>query len=471
MSRRLAAYLFMVLITAILVWTHFSWPIFEEETDYVRFALWALPDQFWLSEPFYLADGHTPLLSLLMSWLLVSSSPLWARVVAFGISLGGMYFLFSWGKALRLPLWSTLLFGFFLLHVPIHRDMLTSMFSDFPGFVFLMGWAYFRHVRRPTPAMLCLLVACLMRETHILPAVLFVLVGWRSLNLRRTIWVELTAVLILALYYSWSKLVTGFWYPFNGRHAIDLANLTERKWPYATLPIVIPLVLTSLLKFFPKKDSNKPLFFRNVFLVPLALVLITIFAPYLATFHKARLLTPFVSFYWLAFLNDWHHLKLGQLSKSLLLIFLLACSYAVHDKFVPRPRRAQRIAEARQIVQLAMELKLPRDSIVTGDWPHSMHLTFEKLGFIEAGDFALNRDYFPFRQQKLIAGHSSVPMAYFATDHAKRSKLFSTMCELGCEKLEILSPDYKIWTIYLRNIPIKDVEQARYRLWPIPNDN
>jgi len=402
-----------------------------------------------------------------MSTLVAYVSPLSARIVACTISLGGMYFLFSWSKVLRVPVWSAFLLGLFLLFIPLHRELYTSMLSDFPGFTFLMGWAYFRHVKRPLPAMVCLLVACSMRETHVLPALLFVIVGWKTLDLKKTVWVELVSVGFLTLYYSWAKLSTGYWYPFTGKYAIQYENLANLNWIYATLTILLPLLLVTFLKFLPKNEKDGPFFFRTIFLAPLAVILICIFAPYLATFSKARLLTPFVSFYWLALLYHWHNLKLGHKSKALFFVVIIGFSYMVHVKFVPSPRRVENIREAQQVAQLAMALNLPAESIITGDWPHSMHLTFERLGFIGPGFSILNREYFPHPRNRLAEAHSKVPVVYFVT-HKQRvpPKLFIELLKLGCEEIQLISPDQRVWTLYLRNVSAQTVREARDRLWP-----
>lgn len=469
MTQRFAAFLILLLITVALVWTQFFWPIYGEETDYVRFALWPLPDIAWISQPFYLADGHPPLLSLLMSSLVAYVSPLSARVAALAITLGGMWFLFSWSSILRIPLWSALLLSLFILFLPVHQEILTSMYSDLPGFVFLMGWAYFRHAQRLTPAMLCLLMACLMRETHVLPALLYLALGWKGLDLKRTAWVELVSVFVLASYYTWSKLSVGFWYPFSGKVDIGYGNLLNVQWLFSTLPIMLPLAFVVCLRLFPKSGAPKPLVLELTFLAPLAATLICSLAPYLATFHKARLLTPFISFFWLALLTDLHDLKLKPAFKTSLLLAILGASYAIHHKFLPRTKRAEKIEESRQIADLALALDPPPGTIVTGDWPHALHLTFDRLGFVPAGSLPLNRNYFPVTKGRILESDPAVPHVYFATENRpERSHTLIEICELGCEEIQILSPDQKVWTLYLRNVSPQIVQDARNRLWPPP---
>lgn len=454
MSRLFPFYISFVVIAFICVWSHLWWPIYGEEADYVRFAIWPTNAGAWFRDVFWLADGHPPLLSLVLSSILKNTSPLGARLCAFVLSTCGMYFLFVWNKSLKLPVWSTLMSALFLFFLPVHQEIYTSMFSDFHGFTLLMGWAYFRYVKRLTAAMICLLGACLLRETHVIPAILFISLGWKDQSVRKSIWVELASILALALYYSAAKIRTGYWYPFDGTNHINFEKLLSLNWLYSTLPILLPLFIVLSFELIQNTKLEKPIFFKKRFLISLALILILVLGPYLATFHKARILTPYISFYWLAILHSWNVLRLDHKIKAVVLVGILVFSYALHIKTNKElVKKEEKIEVSREIVSFAIRLKLPEDSIVLGDWPHSLNLTFPELGFIQNEHFKLNRYYFPNLQNSIATKHPQAPLVYISTGIQKAFPLaLNEICQLGCDKIEIHSPANIIWTIYYRNV-------------------
>lgn len=458
-------FIIFIIFLCVYLSPQISWPIWGEEVDYVRFSFFPPAGHFFSEGFFNKADGHPPLLSLIFSYFLSSFSHVEARLFSLSICASGVYFIFAWMKQLKAPGWVGLLLSISIVITPTHRELLTAMFGDFHGFVMLMGWAFFRHTEKPKRAFFFLFLACLIRETHFIPAALYLVMFWKEPSVKRNRYVELVPILFLILYYVSSKFYVGEWYSFSGVNDIEISKLLKMHWIKTTLQLLIPLTfLVILQKTYPPRVEI-PLFFRIRFLVCLTAILLISLSPYIAAHFKPRLFTPFISFYWLSFIFSWNQASLKPGFKNYLLVVALCSTVLVHNKFVYIKSKAPYIAESKFLVKFMSALELPLISYAYSGWPHGYNLTIPALGYVKKNNYLLNDKFLFSQKENYLEDYPDAPFIFVTIEEREDTAFYlKRICRPSCNFMPIVTPSNSVWNVYYRNIPDNRVIEAGKKL-------
>lgn len=383
--------LIAALLWGLLYFPVISLPMVHEEVDYVRFV--SAPDLmavFRSGRFFDLADGHPALLSYVSSVVLrTTHSPLLLRLLLAFVNFFCLRYFLRWLRHFGFSFAQSLLLLLALVLNPRNALLISSVIGDFLGLSLLLGWAWARQEGRGLEAMLLLLLAVLIRETHALPAVLFV--SWqlaRHPRRWRELWPEVIPGTALAGHFLLCRFSTGQWYLFSSRQVLGYSAYTSLASWWQVLGLYKRMALITLLAFVGARwqRSRRPEFFqRPLFALVLTLGCFVLFASYFHVHPKGRLLTPFFGLALLPLLALAQSLRARQRWA----LTFVACNCCLWFGLATN-LRADYPDTLRFKHALHFMLRLPHDGplVADGNWPYTYYLNWPALGHVPQGHFA-----------------------------------------------------------------------------------
>jgi hypothetical protein len=413
--------LILYLCWIVLFYQRLNYPILLDEIDYLRFFRYdsLTAPEIWSNIFFDLADGHPPLLSLGISALyFLTDSILFIRVFLLILNLACFSYFFLWCDRLKQKNWVTAIFAGTLLFSYIHSPLLSQAIGDFLGLSLLLGWLYHRTQGQNARAMLCLLAAVMIKETHALPAIIYLgLMVFKERKELRSAWVEIIPGLVLFLFFLLGKLITGDWYSF-----ILQFNLWDN-FKFSKLKIFLRfLIPIAFLILVWKKVSNKKYHFLAI---TTCIIGIAILLPYIVHYqHRARLLTPLMAPLILAILYSFKEVKKTQVALFLLILASIEFSFRHTDSW--------HIKRANTFYNFIQELNPSSDTLVSGTWPYMTYTAFPNYGLPKLSSASINRHFFfneyfllPYRKEQL---RNYKKVIFYLADHSDDRRVLDSFC-------------------------------------------
>ena len=373
-------------------------PIFMDALDYL-FILREnsfFSSSVWSSNFFRLVDGHPPLVTVPYSFLVyVTGSIFTVKTIFLLINLAAFQFFFLWARKLSTPLWITGIFAGLLLFSPVHSHLLTRPIGDFLGFSLLLGWLFYRYKNKNIKSMLILLMAMMIRETHALPAIVFLIILLFEKENWKTAWVEIIPGMVLAFFFLLSKIMTGDWYQFTGKSTFNQFNQEKllnfmSNWLNPGRTIMPFLVL---LAGYPliRKSSFKRLFPLAALTILSSMVL---FFPYLSLHPKTRLLTPYLAPAVIVFL--FYFRVIGEMpwfkKYPLIVSALISIGWVDYNSFTSAIRRETHLDRIEVFYSFVENINA-EDALVSGTFPFLIYTAYPVYGYPELPSIEKSRAF------------------------------------------------------------------------------
>lgn len=401
-------------IWLIFFWETLTYPVLYEEIDYLRFLQFdsITNPEIWSSHFFYLIDGHPPLLSFVSSLIAHTfDSLLVMRMSILAFTFISLSYLFRWCKELKLGAGITICLAVIIYFPPIHTSIFTRAIGDLMGMGLLMGWLFHRQKDQRIKSCLCLFLSVMIRETHMLPAIFYLLLDLISKKrFTKEMLVELVPGLFLFVFFVLTKIFTGQWYGFSGKSFVSQGNLN----PIVLLIYIrfaIPLVF---IYFFFKGENTR----YKWLAILTSIAAMFIFFPYLSVFMKSRLLTPFLSVCIVAVMMSFRYAP-----RKWVILFLSVwgiCEF----QFKPNIPK-NHVREAKLISNLVNKLEVKGDAAVSGTWPFNSYLGYPGYGHWKgiSGSRKFSQDFYNGKLDDF-----SQYFIYF-TSHPDRKKMMELLCQ------------------------------------------